>query len=90
MVMENLIWAFMVCMILCALVWFSIVYYANIFPCKVLNGLFWLYMVLYGLTQLCIIFVLVLESSNKATKILYFENLERANFGHVLHTLYWT
>ena len=49
----------MVCMILCGLVWFSIVYFANIFPCKVSNGLVWLCMVLYGLTQLCAIFVLV-------------------------------
>ena len=49
MVMESLIWSFMVCMIL----------YANVFPCKGLNGLVWLCMVLYGLTQLCTIFVLV-------------------------------
>ena len=34
------------------LVWLSIVYYANIFPCKVSNGLVWLCLVLYGLTQL--------------------------------------
>ena len=59
MVMESLIWSFMVCMILCGLVWLSIVYYANVFPCKVSNGLVWLCTVLYGLTQLCTIFVLV-------------------------------
>ena len=41
------------------LVRFSIVYYANVFPCKVSNGLVWLCMVLYCLTQLCAIFVLV-------------------------------
>ena len=46
-------------MILCGLIWFSIVYYANVFPCKVSNSLVWLCMVLYGLTQLCTIFVLV-------------------------------
>ena len=46
-------------LILCTLVWFSIVYYANVFPCKVSNGLVWLCLVLYGLTQLCTIFVLV-------------------------------
>ena len=54
MVMESLIWSFMVCMILCGLVWLSVVYYANVFPCKVSNGLVWLCMVL----QLCTIFVL--------------------------------
>ena len=59
MVMENIIWSFMVCMIVCGLIWLSIVYYANVFPCKVSNGLVWLCMVLYGLTQLCTIFVLV-------------------------------
>ena len=59
MVMESLIWNFMVRMILCGLVWFSIVYYAYVFPCKVSNGLVWLCMVLYDLTQLCTIFVLV-------------------------------
>ena len=58
-VMESLIWSFIVCMILSGLVRFSIVYYANIFPCKVSNGLVWLYMILYGLTQLSTIFVLV-------------------------------
>ena len=57
--MESLMWSFMVCMILCGIIWFSIVYYANIFPCKVSNGLVWLYMILYGLTQLSTIFVLV-------------------------------
>ena len=46
-------------MILCGLVWLSIVYSSNVFPCKVSNGLVWLCMVLYGLTQLCTIFVLV-------------------------------
>ena len=59
MVMESLIWSFIVCMILCGLVWLSKVYYANVFPCKVSNGLVCLCMVLYGLTQLCTIFVLV-------------------------------
>ena len=59
MLMECLIWSFMVCMILCGLVRFSVVYYSNVFPCKVSNGLIRLYMVLYGLTQLCTIFVLV-------------------------------
>ena len=49
MVMESPIWSFMVC----GLVWYSIVYYANVFPCKVLNGLVWLCIVLYGVTQLC-------------------------------------
>ena len=57
--MESLIWSFMVCKILCGLVWLSIVYYVNVFPCKISNGLVWLYMVLYGRTQLCTIFVLV-------------------------------
>ena len=61
MVMESLIWSFMVCMIVCGLIWLSIVYYANVFPCKVSNGLVWLCMVLYGLTQLCTIFVLVFQ-----------------------------
>ena len=46
-------------MILWGLVWFSIVCYANVYPCKVSNGLVWLFIVLYGLTQLCTIFVLV-------------------------------
>ena len=46
-------------MILWGLVWFSIVYYANVFPCKVSNGLVWWYMVLYGLAHLCTIFVRV-------------------------------
>ena len=59
MVMESLMWSFMVCLILCGLVWLSEVYYANVFPCKVSNGFVWLFMVLYGLTQLCTIFVLV-------------------------------
>ena len=40
---------FMVCMILCGLVWFTIFYHANLCPCKVSNGL----------TQLSPIFVLV-------------------------------
>ena len=48
----------MVCMILGGLVWFSIVY-ANVFPCVVSNGLVWLCIVLYGLMQLCTIFVFV-------------------------------
>ena len=61
MVMESPIWSFMVCMILCGLVRFSIVYNANVFSCKVSNGLVWLYMVLYGRTQLCTIFVLVTQ-----------------------------
>ena len=39
MVMESLMWSFMLCMILCGFIWFSIVYYANVFPCEVLNGL---------------------------------------------------
>ena len=52
-------WYFIVCMILCGLIWFSIVYYDNVFPGKVSNGLVWVCMVLYGLTQLCTIFVLV-------------------------------
>ena len=38
----------MVCMLLCGLVWFSIVHYANVCPCNVSNGLVWL-MVMYGL-----------------------------------------
>ena len=50
----------MVCMLLCGLFWLSIVQYANVFPCKVSNGLVWLCMVLYDLTQLCTIFVLVI------------------------------
>ena len=58
LVMESQIWSFMACMIFCGLVWFSMVY-ANVFPCKVSNGPFWLCMVLYGLPQLCTIFVLV-------------------------------
>ena len=28
-----------ICMILCGLIWFSIVYYPNAIPCKVSNGL---------------------------------------------------
>ena len=56
---ESLIWSFMVCTILCGLVRFSIVYYDNVFPCKVSNGLVWLYIILFGLMQLCTIFVLV-------------------------------
>ena len=59
MVMKSLIWYFMVCMILGSLVWVSIVYYTNVFPCKVSNGLVSLCVVLYGLTQRCTIFVLV-------------------------------
>ena len=75
MVMESLILSFMVCMILCGLVWLSVVYYANVFPCKVSNGLVWLCMVLYGLTQLCTIFVLV-------TMDLLSQNLGIAAQGH--------
>ena len=45
MVMKSLIWSFMVCMILCGLVWFSIAY-ANVFPCKVSNCLVF---IMYGL-----------------------------------------
>ena len=48
MVMESLIWPFMVCMILCGLVWLSIVCYANVFPCKVLNGLVWPYAAMHN------------------------------------------
>ena len=59
---ESLIWSFMVCMILCGLVRFSIVYFANVFPFKVSNRLVWLYMILFGLTQLCTIFVLVIRN----------------------------
>ena len=55
----------MVCMILCGLVWLSIVYYANVFPCKVSNGLVWLCTDLNSLTQLCTIFVLVLTQYTK-------------------------
>ena len=47
----------MVCLILCDFVWFIIVYYANICPCKVSNGLVWLCMFLC--VQLFTIFVLV-------------------------------
>ena len=65
LVMESLIWSFMVCTILCGLVWVSIVYYANVFTCKVSNGFVWLCMVLYGLTQLCTIFVLVFNQGKK-------------------------
>ena len=53
--MDGLVWSCLVC----------IVFYANIFPCKVSNALFWLFLVLYGLTQLCTIFVLVLRKSKK-------------------------
>ena len=56
---ERCVWSFIACMILCGLVRFSIVYNANVFPCKVSSGLVWLCTVLYGLTQLCTIFVLV-------------------------------
>ena len=59
MFMGSLIRSFIVCMMLCGLVWFSKVY-ANVFSCKVSNGLVWLCMVLYHLTQLCTIFVLVI------------------------------
>ena len=45
------------------LVRLSIVYYANVFPCKVSNSLVWLFMVLKGLMQLCTIFVLVSSHS---------------------------
>ena len=58
MFMGSLIRSFIVCMMLCGLVWFSKVY-ANVFSCKVSNGLVWLWVVLYGLTQLCTIFVVL-------------------------------
>ena len=45
--------------VLNSLEWSSKVYYSNLFPCKVSNGLIRFYMVFYGLTQLCTIFVLV-------------------------------
>ena len=64
MAMESLMWSFMLCMILCGFIWFSIVYYANVFPCKVSNCLVWLCLVLYGLTQLCTFFVLVIGIGN--------------------------
>ena len=60
MVMESLIWSFMVYIILCGLVWFSIVYYANVFPCKVsymvLCGYVWYCMVLRSYAQFLSLF----------------------------------
>ena len=77
MVMGSPIWSFMVCMILNGLVWFSVVY-ANIFPCKVSNDLVWLCMVLYGLTQLCAIFVLVIKICVNALLCFVLGNVMRA------------
>ena len=45
MVMESRMWSVIVCMILCGLIWFSIVY-AYVFLCKVSNDLVWLRFVL--------------------------------------------
>ena len=63
MVMESLIWSFIVCMILSGLVRSSIVYYANVLPCMVSNDLVRLNRVLYCLKHLCTIFVLVILTS---------------------------
>ena len=56
---------------LCDLVrffWLCVFYYANVFPCKVSNGLVWLCLVLYDLTQLCTIFVLVMTIGTRIWK----------------------
>ena len=60
MVMESLIWSFMACMILCGLVWFSIVYYANVFPFRsqmVLFGYMWSCMALRSYAQFLCLFL---------------------------------
>ena len=64
---------------MCDLVWFGIVYYSNEFPCKVSNDLVWICVVLYGLTQLCTIFVLV-NSTLQNPKSLIFKIIK--NFIH--------
>ena len=51
---------------MCGLVWFSTVYYANVFHCKISNGLVWLCMVLYVAIRtyaqfLCLLFIRILQ-----------------------------